>query len=1302
MGSDKTFKSLKTVQGKGVRVGTDAGLTSDEVVVGANDAGQQQDLGGAWEQGLSLLATTTPQNTAVTRKEFTKEAIEEGLAEGAAAGEVPTAYVQTDIDFGGLGKPSSTNAEVNEKLNKLTFSDISPNTVLSTIHYKSKAKLESVGIYKTVDLVSEGPIAGFCDAKGNLIGLSPNPEAPNLEAFKGIYYNDMPVKNTNNGTYNYQRVDAQIRYGTANQPLLPDNSKQAGLSYLKSCQTFNLGLTLPGLNRNNWNRFASRKATPQAISLYANIKDDEAVAYDYMVWDKSWGKMAGSAAQFFLLGLNANKPSIYNTMDGNNWLMLNKIREVFGGVQKEGQNIAGHPVIYHHAITNDNVTNIEINLQVSQLYLRKVKPSSSGSKPDGPIDNTIIFLIKVGYEDSDDLIGNGGDTYYVMAPITGLATSIYARSYNLPLPVAPNDRDRVVSICIATEEPTPEMTALGGIKRVGGIQSITEVVNAPLSYPHSALIATLIDARSFSRVPKRTFDLKLIKMNVPSNYDAENKAYTGNWTGEFALDKKWTNNPAWVFYDMIVSKRYGLAKYGFDRHAVDKWNLYSIAKYCDELVETGYEPQDRPLDFTIDENAAVITIQDNPQNPIGFEELKAMFPTGDIVSLYKLKNKSGGNINQGFRRRIGARSYDELDFVFQFNIHKIINPGHVFEAYRFPFNGSETDTKTDLRYKYNSESELAKGNALSAKAWLAEHLLTQQMIPLAQRDNFSKDYGQGLTLGNGVAQGKVVVESSVRRPVLEARFATNIYLDREQDAYNCLNDLAAVFRGMTYWNNGFVFISNDQARDAVMVFTNANVHEGAFTYSGSSKTTRFTSVLIRYNDEHDSFKPKVEYVEDPASIRKYGHLEKKLVGLGTTSRSQAYRLGKWFLFTNQLETDLVQFKTGIEATYLRPGDVVKIQDSLKTTKRYGGRIKNVSPSNFQLTLDKGIEENIVGQKITLIVPRNSVSVTQLSIDAQEKLEKRDISGMSQAEIDKTRAPQIQQFTIAAVGPSDPGEGGVQNDLITVEASEDFDSVAVGTIWSIQNLNTDYRIKEVEYRILSVVEQTAGEYTVTAMMYAASKFGAIDESRNLMATQQSMPQLSSRVVLESEPLDNSIDVSGVSLVPVSVTEHVLGDANDARDEALLYYDMFAIDFTEAAKRVNVDHVVECVSGWGTSCTTVEARYVYSWLITVFVGGRRVNQVRTTASGNMPQLPWEDPPRRGWMSAGDVNPWKPPVTKVNIWMGDRLNIADASYELTYSVIGKKQKPKNSPWKITSYGEPVLTPDGGERFDIIEVGG
>jgi len=1224
--------------------------------LGGNNPGADSDTGGDQggnEGGTKTLPTSqTTQDAALETQDYNA---------GAEQGVVETHHAEnTDIDFGGLGKPSATNAEVFEKLKELAYDDISPNTVLSTIHYKSKAKLESVGIYKTIDLISEGAIDGFCDAKGNSIGLSENPTATNLEAFKGIYYNDMPVRNTNNGTFNYQRVDAQIRYGTADQPLLPDNSKQAGLSYLKSCQTFNLGNTLPGLNRNNWNRFATRTPSNK-ITLYANIKDNEDAAYDYMVWNKDHGKMGGYNAQFLLLGKNANKPSVYASMDGNSWWMLEKIREVFGGALNKGQSVAGHPVIFHHAITNDNVSNIEINLMVSQLYLKKVKPSSS--RADGPVDNTIIFLIKVGYEDSDHLIGNGGDTYYVMAPITGLATSPYARSYNLPLPVAPNDRDRVVSVCIASEEPSPEMTALGGIQRMGGIQSITEVVNAPLSYPHSAIIATLIDARSFGRVPKRTFDLKLVKVNVPSNYDAENKAYSGNWTGEFALNKIWSNNPAWVFYDMVINKRYGLAKYGFDRNAVDKWNLYSIGKYCDELVETGYEPQHPPLDFTITNNGAVIRIQDNPENPKGFEELKALFPSGGTVSLYKLKNSQGNNINQGFRRRIGAHSYSEVDFVFKFNIHKIINPGYVFETYRFPYNGSKTDQQTDLKYQYDVASETANKNALSEKAWLVEHLIKQNQLKLGSRDSFSLDYGQGWTVGSGVTQGKVVLESSIRRPVLEPRFATNIYLDREQDAYNCLNDLAAVFRGMIYWNNGFVFISNDQARDAVMVFTNANVHEGVFTYSGSSKTTRFTSVIIRYNDEHDNFKPKVEYIEDPASIRKYGYLEKKLVGLGVTSRSQAYRLGKWFLFTNQLETDLVQFKTGIEATYLRPGDVVKVQDSLKTTKRYGGRIKAVATSDFQLTLDKGIKENIVGQKITLIVPRDSTSVTQLSIDAQEKLKKRDIGGMSQAEIDETRAPQIQEFTITAIGPSEPGEGGVQNDLITVQASGDFNSVGVGTIWSIQNLSTKYEIKEVEYRILSVVEQTAGGYTVTAMMYAGSKFGAIDESRNLMATQQSMSQLTSSVVLQTAPLDPSIGVDEARLVPVIETEHVVGDSNDARDAARQNMQMFVLDFTTAAERVTLSRK--------------RKEFVFSWLIKLNVGGRLVNQITVMSEGTP-----------------ETKSWKAAPTKVNIWVGDKLDTSDANYTLSYNVMAQTAD-SGTAYETLSYGDPIMADDGGETF-------
>ena len=1177
----------------------------------------------------------------------------------------PTETEERDLDIKGNAPPTS-NADVYSIVTNLTHMDISPNTVLAHITFKNRNRLESVGIYKTVDLISEGAIAGFCDAKGNLISLSDASKATNLDAFKGIYFNDMPVRNTNNNTFNYQRVHAEVRYGTFDQPLLSDNSKQAGLSYLQSCQTFSIDKTLPGFNRENWNRFANRLGSSyQQINIYHNLKTDtiaeserERVDYSYKSWNKKWGGMQGAASHFYFTNNMANMTSVYADEVDSNEMMIQRFRDVFVGFSKRGQSNAGHPVIFHHAITNDNVSAVEINLMAQNLYFRNITP---GAKDPEPTNNTIIFLMKIGYEDSDKLLGHGGDTYYVLAPISGVATSMYARSYTLPLPISAQTRDRVVSICVVSEEPTPEQTALGGVQRKGGIQSITEVVNAPLAYPHSAIVASIVDARSFNRVPKRSYDLKLIKVNIPSNYDSEDRSYLGHWTGQFAMNKQWSNNPAWVFYDMLINKRYGLSKYGFGENIVDKWNLYSIGKYCDELVETGFQAAQPPLDFTIDENGAAVYIQDDPDDPLGYEVLKGMFPYGDPVSFYKLKNANGGNVGQGFRRRIGARSYNNISFVFQFNIHKIINPGYVFGAYRAPYNGSQEGT-TGLDYKYTQANTRSGVEPLSEREWLFQHLNDQSKLAIGNRDRFTQDYSAGWTLGHRVASGKVVLDSSVRRPVLEPRFATNIYLDREQDAYNCLNDLAAVFRGMVYWNNGFVFISNDQAREAVMVFTNSNVQEGVFTYTGSAKTTRFTSVLIRYNDEYDNFKPKVEYIEDPASIRKYGYLEKKLVGLGTTSRSQAYRLGKWFLFTNQLETDLVQFKTGIEASYLRPGDVVKIQDSLKNSKRYGGRIKAMSPADFQLTLDKGIKENIVGQKITLVVPRESTPIQQLNTESEQKIKSNDYSGISATEMNETRAPQIQEFTIADVGPSDPEAGGVQNDLITVDNdSENFDSVTTGTIWSIQNLNADYQIKEVEYRILSVVEHTAGNYEVTAMMYAKSKFGAIDESRNLMATQQSKSQFMKPVTVQSPSLDGSVDVEMAQLVPVSGAEFTVGDASEAREIENRDKTKLVLDFSNKANEV----ILELAAG----------QFIDKWHVSLRTSGWSDGPFALESIGT--------PESEGWVEA---------PTYIEVFLGNTLDITTVYYNLSYDVMGKT----DSGYTVVSFGQDVYPADGWESYE------
>ena len=972
----------------------------------------------------------------------------------------------------------------------------------------SQKKLESVSLYKTIDLISEGPIEGLCDQKGEVATLSTRP-SDNDGAFKGIYFNNVPVKNTHTNTINYMRTFAEIKKGTLTQgpmsstpSILPNISlrDQRSLAFGVSSQTFNVGVKLPGLNTNEFDELLTfdSSATAQFFGTGFN--------YDFTSFKLESGAYHKSD---YYISKGANRVSAFTNRSGDtNSIMIERIKKA----------INAQPVKFHHVVTNDNVNDIELTLEAMQLSFRFVKEPDK--KPQG---NTALFLGKISYVGDERLIGEGGSAIYLIIPITGVATSPYLRSYQFKLPPSLVGTDRQITIVAAMREPHPNDIATGGITRASGVKSITEMVDAPFSYPHSALICNMIDARAFSAIPTRTYDMKLLKIKLPSNYDPVNKIYTSHWTGEFAGTRRWSDNPAWVFYDMVINNRYGLAKYGLDADVIDKWNLYSIGKYCDELVETGFNPYSEPLDFTVGPDGTVITIDDSSSKR-GEEKLRKDFAAGSTVALFKAKDSAGAAIGQGFRRRVGNVSFNKNTDVFTFTIHKPIFSQLVFENFVKNEGGKVVewlrkdylDYKKSVANNHAGEDGGAVG-ALDAHSWLIDRIQKQAALKEGERDAFVSEYMQGFSLGHGVASGKAVVEANLARPVLEARFSTNIYLDKEQEAYNLLNDLAAVFRGMIYWNSGFVFVANDQLRDAIAVFNNSNVKDGAFVYSGSSKTTRFTAVLVRYNDRYDSFKPKIEYVEDPIAMKKYGYLEKKILALGTTSQGQASRLGKWFLFTNQLETDLVQFTTSVEATYLRPGDVIKIQDTLKSAKRYGGRLAAVNPSSFQVTLDQGVYEDVVGQKITLITPKPKKSATEFTREAA----KEEGKGFSSSEISRgVTSPQITQFTVAAVGASND-EGGAQNDLITIAETDsaEFSSVQVGTLWTLENTAEALQIKDVEYRVLSVVDQSSGEYLVTGMMYHRSKFNAIDESKDLSATQQSKTQMS--VVNEAarpSPLD----------------------------------------------------------------------------------------------------------------------------------------------------------------------------------------
>ena len=119
--------------------------------------------------------------------------------------------------------------------------------------------------------------------------------------------------------------------------------------------------------------------------------------------------------------------------------------------------------------------------------------------------------------------------------------------------------------------------------------SYTEIIDTEFTYPNTALIGVKFDSEYFSNIPSRTYDLLGLRVKVPSNYDTRTRKYTGMWDGTFKTD--WTDNPAWILYDVVTSKRYGLGN-RLGEFGADKWALYQVSQYCDQLVPDGFGGQE--------------------------------------------------------------------------------------------------------------------------------------------------------------------------------------------------------------------------------------------------------------------------------------------------------------------------------------------------------------------------------------------------------------------------------------------------------------------------------------------------------------------------------------------------------------------------------------------------------------------------------------------------------------------------------------------------------------------------------------
>ncbi len=263
-------------------------------------------------------------------------------------------------------------------------------------------------------------------------------------------------------------------------------------------------------------------------------------------------------------------------------------------------------------------------------------------------------------------------------------------------------------------------------------------------------------------------------------------------------------------------------------------------------------------------------------------------------------------------------------------------------------------------------------------AWILYDLLTDTRagcgIAESNLDKFSfktvSEYcGESVDAGNGDGS-------------TEPRFSCNVNITQQREAFDLINSLCSVMRVMPFYSAGGIAISQDAPKTASYIFTNANVTEEGFLYAGSSLKTRHTVINVSYFDMTTQ-EIDVETVEaDSATQTKYGIVVKNIQAFATTSRNQARRLGRWFLYNEQNSGETCSFSTTAAAGVLvRCGDVIEISDRLKAGVRRGGLLKSVT-STTVVVLDDSNNTDIpsLGDSptISIILPDGSLEEKTIS------------------------------------------------------------------------------------------------------------------------------------------------------------------------------------------------------------------------------------------------------------------------------------------------------------------------------------
>jgi predicted phage tail protein len=287
----------------------------------------------------------------------------------------------------------------------------------------------------------------------------------------------------------------------------------------------------------------------------------------------------------------------------------------------------------------------------------------------------------------------------------------------------------------------------------------------------------------------------------------------------------------------------------------------------------------------------------------------------------------------------------------------------------------------------------------------------------------------------------------------EARFVCNASIQGTAEAYQLINELAGVMRAFPIWQTGSITLTQDRPTDSSYLFSLANVGEGGFSYSGSSLKQRHSVVSVSYFNM-DSREIDYEVFEDTTAINKLGGIIKKTVkAFGCTSRTQAERLAKAILFSEQNESEIVSFTTSIDAgVIVRPGNVISISDPVRSGERRSGRIKAATTTSVTVDNSQNLD-TFLGTNKTLSV-----------ILPDGKMETKDVV---------------------------LGTGGITNNNTVINVSSAFSQTpSENSIWMLSSSGVDGAEPQ-KFRVISVEEQDGINYAITALTYLPGKYDNIE-------------------------------------------------------------------------------------------------------------------------------------------------------------------------------------------------------------------